>query len=208
MTASFSFGAVAEFDAILCGTGVRDQEENPAARALPPPKARGKPVDEQPLDVIRRNTDRASRVRIAAMRAPKRLRSRSLRLMALAVGALLFTVPLLALNCEIVCSRGANRAATVDGRMPARHCDAHRGASPARPSGDAPAPDRCGHHAESVVVQRVAHDAASGSKISVLDEFLQARTVCVFDRSGASSVSSEGVASLRSAAARPSILRL
>jgi len=158
---------------------------------------------------IRRNTRRASGVKMAAMRATKRLKSRSLRLMALAVGALFVTMPLLGLNCEVACARGVNRAATVDGdRTPAGHCDSHRGASPAGRSGDSSNPDRCGHHTESVLVKPVADDAASGSRTSILNGLLQVRTVYAFDRSGASAVPPEAVPSPRPGAARPSILRL
>lgn len=136
-------------------------------------------------------------------------RPRSLTLLAVAVSGLVFTVPLLGLNCEMACARIAARAATAeDAPPPAEHCAAHGDASPGRPSGAPATPDGCGHHADSAVVKRAAEGAVSGCKISILAGSLPAPIQSASDRYSVSSAPTVPGATPRPAAARPRILRL
>jgi hypothetical protein len=142
------------------------------------------------------------------MGATRPNRSRSLELLAVAVSGLLFTGPLLGLNCEIACAGNAARAASAEDRAPAaEHCAPHGDSSRGRPAGAPPASDECGHHGDSFVVQRAAKMAA-GCKISILSGSVSVPTRFAFDPYTISSTPTAPGATPPTAAARPRILRL
>jgi len=143
------------------------------------------------------------------MRTTRLKSSTSVRLLAVVVGVLVFALPLLGLNCEVACARGAARAATAKGsQAPAEQCASHKDAAHGRPSGDPPVPDRCGHHSESVAVKRVPDDAASGFKTPMPAGLVHTPKACAFDQSADSSALAERAAGPRPAVARSSVLRL
>jgi hypothetical protein len=145
---------------------------------------------------------------MAAMGATRPSRSRSLELLAVAVSMLLFTAPLLGLNCEIACAGSVARATRAVATTPAaQHCAPHGDSSPGRPSGAPPTSHECGHHGNSFVVKR-GNESAAGYKVSIPSGSVPFPTQFAFDPYSISSTPTVPGVAPPPAAPRPRILRL